>query len=145
MGKKLATLFPRCLVPKVLQIFNYCYFHTPQAGSHDTDAALWGRSHLNRQNIVTRHFPTASQSFQTVVWGIRLKSPQGSENPPVREGNTFHCHYTFVNISFHKKSIQTKLFLPKPQRNNGPVTPPQVLSPHRSIKQTLSLCLPCLL
>lgn len=28
------------LVLKILWIFNYCYFQTPQAGSHDTDADL---------------------------------------------------------------------------------------------------------
>lgn len=72
---------------------------------HDTDAALsvWGRCPLSRQNVVTSIFPS---KFPASILGNEVKSPQGSENPPVREGNTFHCHHTFVNISFQTKSEQ---------------------------------------
>lgn len=116
----MAALFRCCLVSRVSWPFNCCYCQTPQAGSHSTDTAacIWEEKPAEHaDNCCTKFSHSLSNQGFTEQ---RLKSPQGSENSQAREGNIFHCCYTFVNISFHKKSIRPKLFLPNPQRNNGP-------------------------
>lgn len=81
-----------------------------QVGLHCTTQMLHclcrGDASRADKKLLHPFFPTSPPKFLANILGNEVKSPQVSENPPVRERNTFHCRHTFLNISFQKKSEQ---------------------------------------
>lgn len=134
---------------KVLLIFNFCYFQTPQTGSQDTGttAPIWEEKPAEQaDNCCTKVFPRTSLHFQPGVWGIKVKKILRAQKNHKREKETSSIVATHL-LTFHftRNQYSPNSFC---QKHKGTMVqgmqPTQrlFLSPHRGIKQTLFLCLP---